>query len=298
MGETGVGYVQLTTQSDDIQTMPAPGVVGLGAYGGIRPSTDIPLIADGNGNPVDVFGDPHVKVLDIKYIYTQNKKHIVRETKAMFRLATVDVGGGRIRTRVVISRLTGDVFANGASSMVIEFISDTENANYVNHATLYDYDFDVAKFHKNELFRSMLAVQDDYASGLFEYDVLDFVILSGVRADGDDTSLYMAATDLIFTALSIPAYTLYGYDRDANTVKSDLGVVRPSGLFNQVSMPGKRAIGSRPDDFHSVSNLRMVAINTLRSTSPCFICFLDRVGTSAAETVSEDAEVLLGLLIV
>lgn len=225
----------------------------------------------------------------------------------MFRLATVDVGGGRIRTRVVVTRLAGDSFKGGSTSLVVETITDEGSSRYLDHAPLYDYDFDVDTLYKNEQFKvygaqgardATLGVQDKYASGLFEYHVLNIVVLSGARADGDDTSLPKAATDLVFTVLNIPAYVLFGYDYDGRKVTGDPGVLRPTGLFDQVTMPGKGAIGSNPDDFHSVSNIRLRTVNSLYNPASCFICLLDRVGKSAEQTVSEQADPHLGVLII
>lgn len=92
--------------------LPAPSVFALGAQGGIRPSSDVVLFEN-------VFGDPRVQVVDASFDFEQApNKSIHLHAVLSLRIATVDIGGGRMHTRVVVTSIDGDL---KGKSRVVEF---------------------------------------------------------------------------------------------------------------------------------------------------------------------------------
>ncbi len=127
----------------------APGINGIvdDRRGGVIPSVDNAIFTDVNSNP-------NMRLLSVQPL----------GRTALFRLASVDVGGGRARTRVVYHLLE-----NGAWSEphIVNFDPQVEG---VARDDLYDYEFDVAQ-----------------AEGKDGVSYICLVITSGTLPDGDDT---------------------------------------------------------------------------------------------------------------
>ena len=110
-GEPSTGVSYQPVGSLFTQALPNPAVNALGAVGGVCPSSNIPIIVDDQGNPADVFGDPRVKVVDIFFNYERKGEYPMPDVKLHYkttvtlRLGTVDVGGGQMRTRVIMTAI-------------------------------------------------------------------------------------------------------------------------------------------------------------------------------------------------
>lgn len=129
----------------------APGVSGVcdDRRGGVIPSIDNLAFSNVNSNP-------NMRLLNVQ----------PTDRKALFRIASVDVGGGHARTRVVYH-----LFENGSWSEphIVNFDPQVEG---VARDDLYDYEFDVAQ-----------------AEGKDGVSYICLVITSGTLPNGDDTPL-------------------------------------------------------------------------------------------------------------
>lgn len=144
---------------------PAPGISGIvdDRRGGVIPSVDNAIFTDVNSNP-------NMRLLCVQ----------PTGRKALFRLASVDVGGGRARTRVVYHLLE-----NGAWSEphVVNFDPQVEG---VSRDDLYDYEFDVAQ-----------------AEGKDGASYICLVVTSGTLPDGDDTPFEKAVQARYISLVSL-----------------------------------------------------------------------------------------------
>ncbi len=258
---------------------PSLGVADIGAQGGIRPSLDVRVFGTDESH---VFGDPRTRLLNLWQA----------KGTWCFRLAAVEVGGA-MRTRVIATCIDGT--AQG-TSRVIDFDTGIDG---MPHDALYDYSFAVVAGSGSEPVYSSdgttiglpspsSAIQEITVVGDTAYDFLQLVIVSGTR-QGDGTTLADAATDLVFTFMTIQASEFPG--------TSD--VLKPS-QGSGFSQRGSEVLDYQSDWYHSIISVQIttiwaqdIAICSAYST----ITFLDRCAPKADDALGEAAEVRVGLLL-
>lgn len=119
-----------------------------GVRGGVKPNIDHLLFHDVNSNP------------GIRLLNVQNSGRTI-----MFRIASVDIGGGQMRTRLVYHQLNDN--KTWSQPWVLNFDSQIDG---VSRDDLYDYEFDVTQ-----------------AYGSTGQNYIYVLVTSGTRPDGDNT---------------------------------------------------------------------------------------------------------------
>ena len=261
-----VGADGLVAQADD-GFLPAPGVKDVKTTGGVRPSSDVVISTNEDGSERLVHGDPRMKVIDIRT--STNTGSAIRATCA-FRIGTVNVEGVGMRSRLIMTVLDVDGSDDGLSlfagmQRVIEF--DITQGSDVKHSDLFDYDFGLA-----------FSTYSTSAGGVeANIDQVEIVLVSGRRADGDNTSVTAAGTDLYFTYLQYYAQDL---------LLEDLSSV----LYLQLTLPANQVLdpdGAGDSLFHNLSNINC-ASKLAGQNSTLLVTYLDRAAESAENVFSDD----------
>ncbi len=147
-----LGYLPTFTYVGSVNsaTTTRPGIEGIsdGNLGGVKPQVDQLMLKDVNSNPC------------MKLLVTENMGLTI-----LFRIASVDVGNGSMRQRLVYHLLK-----NGAWSQpwVVNFDPQAKN---ISRSEMYDFEFDVTQ--------AMGPGGDNYISVL---------LVSGTRPNGDNTA--------------------------------------------------------------------------------------------------------------
>ena len=254
----GSGGEGLTAMSWNFLNLPNPGVMQLGNERGIRPSSDT-IVAE------KVFGDPRVKVLNVNLL---PGTETARAT-CCFRIASVTVDDAP-RTRLVMTI----IHTEGSDQSWLEstphyrvFDFDINDIEGVSHKDLYDYDFDIALTTRTET----------YTNGPngekidVEIERLRIAIVSGRRASGDATSLASAATDLVFTYISVDVDELHD-------------TVMPTYIAH--SIPASDVMGS-DGRYHCISSLQCVP-DKAKGTDTLIISYLDRIADNPDDILSDE----------
>ncbi|MBP3894500.1 MAG: hypothetical protein J6D34_10745 [Atopobiaceae bacterium] len=282
-----------------------PGVASLGTHGGVRPSSDIKVFSN-------VFGDPRAKVLSVSAKAEYSNPSIITgrinfelKSTLSFRIAAVELADGKVRTRVVVNVIDG---SERGLSRVIEF--DTKAGAGIDHADLYDYDFDIDILNETrtssigpslpsfpESGSGFVPVGPDlpgFPSGgeqescTISYDMIAITLVSGRRQQGDNTPLANAATDLVFSCHLFYLMEILGYDMVGLKVKNPTTVIHPvsRGMTRMsFSMPGARVMGNDPSHVHSISSLQLVREGKSASDAKWLVSFLDRRASNAADVL-------------
>ena len=238
--------------------LPDPGVGYVMTAGGVRPSSDV-VIAE------SIYGDPQVKVLDIRQSVSTGTD--IRATCA-FRIGAVEVPGVGLRSRIIMTVLdASEGFSLVAgTSRVIDF--DIFDAD-VTHNELFDYEFGLD-------FSSIEAAAGSVEASI---DQVEIVVVSGRRANEDDTPVAVAATDLYITYLQFYAQDLLGEDY-------------ANAQYLQLTIPASAVVnptGTGDNLVHNVSNITCVSATTDDSdVSSLLVTFLDRAAQTPEQVFSDD----------
>lgn len=248
--------------------LPGPGVKGLGAMGGIRPSSDTKVFEH-------VFGDPRAKVLALG----KDAESAYAEGTWCFRIASVDVGGGQMRSRIVANCVYGE---KQGTSRVIEFDTGISGAP---HSSLYDYDFDVVGGWEQ--------VYDSWrATGKYR-DTVQLAIVSGKRQGDGAKVLANAACDLVVTALKF----------DTAEFPGENDVVKPKS-GHCFSREGSKLAGDTNYEYHSILSVQMglrdegSASDGTSAPGEDFaaVTFIDRCAHRPEDVLGENAQVRMGVM--
>ena len=272
----------LTTQAEG--GLVNPGVAKLGALGGVRPSSDIKVFNN-------VFGDPRAKVISIAAQINSGVEniHIDLKSTLCFRIGTVELADGKVRTRLIMNVVDG---TDHGLSRVIEFnTNDSTHGVGINHADLYDYDFDL----------DLIGLDQKNAVGSGSMDFLAVALVSGRRSKGNDTTFADASTDLVFSCHMFRIFDLLGYDDSTGKKKDNLpATASPASNNMSFCMKGSQVTGTDESIVHSIASLQIVREGTSLMNAKWIISFLDRRGKTAADVMSHDksrSEVRLGMAI-
>ena len=255
------GVSWLSAQS--ASSLPKPGVKALGTMGGIRPSSDLRIFEH-------VFANPRAKVAALG----TDAKSAYEEGTWCFRIASVDIGGGDMRTRIVANCIYGE---KQGASRIIEFDTKLEGAP---HNDLYDYDFD-------------LAVGREKVNGGLQTTV-QLAIISGKRQGTAASVLENAACDLVVSALKFDASEFPG-DKDVVTPKEG----------HSFSRAGNKLTGDETEKRHSILSIQIGLSDPEGPHSgqvnepgalAAIVMFIDRCANSPEDVLGENAQVRLGIM--
>ena len=239
------------------------GIAGIGKHGGIKPETDWIIAGNTSGDANEtpyVFGDSHLKIATLVTTVGNTRLRVT----CTFRIGTVTIEG-QPRSRIIMTVIDaegsgedGDAAAKTAlgQSKVLDF--EFSNLRGVKHADLYDYDFDLA-FTTN-------------SSGYSSMDMLHFVVVSGKREYGDDTTIVEASTNLVFSYVNFRASEAFG---------------RISYLVMSISASEALGGGSYDDMYHCISNVRIATDGTDESPH-LLVGILDRCSDTAEGVLSDN----------
>lgn len=256
----------LFTQAETDGFLPEPGVKEVKNTGGVRPTSDVIISTDENGNPQLVYSDPHIKVLDTRTAVSTAEG--VRATCA-FRIGTVEVAPGVRRSRLLMTVL--DANGSFAEYIGMQSVIDFDIArDDVNREDLFDYEYGLA-------FSSSTKKTGTVETSV---DQIEIVLVSGKRAAGDDTPVAAAASDLYFTYLRFQA--------------EDLVKDVPEWSF-ALTIPGNQLMN--PDGVvdtksHCISNINCVCVEDDSNNKSLLVAYLDRCAEKPEDVFSDDREVV------
>ena len=257
-----------------------PGVAALGSKGGVRPSSDVKVFSK-------VFGDPRAKVVTVATTFKNAGLGINLDIKATlsFRIGAVQLADGKVRTRIVANVIDG---TERGLSRVLEF--DTKAGAGIDHADLYDYDFDF----------DVLNFTQQSGKEMFSLDMLAITVVSGQRKQGDGTPLANAATDLVFGCHMFHLMDILGYEISGKKLTNVPTVVRPPEGTASFSIPGTQITGKDPGYVHSIASLQMEREGSRIGEAKWIISFIDRRSKNAADVLGNEkgkVEVRLGIAV-
>ncbi len=256
-------------QADSGTFLPEPGIEDVKNTGGPRPSSDVIISTDDNGQPRYIYGAPRIKVLDVR-----TGSSVSRDLRATcsFRIGTVSLNG-QTRSRLIMTILdAGDELkALVGTQRVIDF--DITDITDVSHEDMYDYEFGLC-------FSSYSQSAGGVESSI---DQVEIVIVSGMRENNDSTPLASAATDLYLTYLNFDAPSLFSDDFSSSS-------------YFQVTLPADKVLdpkGSGDGKYHYLSSIRcVVAPDDQGSSGSLLVSFLDRYSDTPEGVLSDEKSVV------
>ncbi len=260
----------LTTQAEGSVGLPQPEVEEVRPTGGVRPKSDVIISTDGDGDRL-IYGDPHIKVLDIQTNVTNGGESVGLRATCSFRIGVVQLSDqGPIRSRIIMTVLDASIESFVGMQRVIEF--DIDDVAGITHDDLYDYEFGLA-------FSSYEKSAGGYEGSV---DQVEIVIVSGKRAAGEgDTNIAAAASDLYLTYLSFYAQEFLTEDL------ANLDYFQLTLPANRITNPD----GDPSDLLHYISNINCVT-KVGSDGSSLLVAYLDRAAESQAKIFSDnDADV-------
>ena len=239
------------------------GVAGIGKHGGIKPSADKIIAGNTSGDSAEtpyVFGDSHLKIATLVTTVGGTELRVT----CTFRIGTVTINN-QPRSRIIMTVIDAEGNGEDGDAVAKSYIGyskpldfEFSNIRGVKHADLYDYDFDVA----------FTTSSSEYSS----IDMLHFVVVSGKRAYGDDTTIVEASTNLVFSYVNFRASEAFG---------------RISYLVMSISASEALGSGSYDDMYHCISNMRIATDGT--DASPhLLVGILDRCSDTAEGVLSDN----------
>jgi hypothetical protein len=256
------GLYAMAEGDDDL---PLPEVKGLGREGGVRPKSDL-MIAE------NIYGDPRTKVVNIPIDDERGSGYLT----CAFRIGVVDIDG-TMRTRVIMELLNVMGLPVNAfmPRQVIDFdITDDKGLpieGFPTHDELYDYDFDVV-WTSSKIPPELGGGEDDY------WHYVHFVIVSGKREQGDGTTVYNIANDLLFTYLSVSINDLVRYHEGM------------AASFAQYSSPANKVMkDDGGEQYHSIFSVCCQRVPD-QDSKYIYIGYLDRASSQMDGVLSDDSE--------
>lgn len=255
-GEPG-SSLYLFAESDEENTLiPEADVDGLGRYGGVKPTADVILNKDEAGRERPVFGDPRIKVIDLKTQIDGVDTHVT----CCFRIGTVTIAGD-VRTRVILTVLDAGSDVEGQVVDVSDYIGLVKVIDFdistldVDHEELYDYDFGIA-----------FTTHDGI-------DMVHMVVVSGGR-EAESPQLAYAATDLVLSYFNFSAGSVFGrLDPLVVSMRSNAVFQEEDGLY------------------HCITNISC-ATDGQEECESLLIAYLDRIAATPEGVLSEDEDVV------
>ncbi|MDO4538419.1 MAG: hypothetical protein Q4B54_09685, partial [Coriobacteriales bacterium] len=248
--------------SNSGKTLPEAGVSQLGEHGGVKPTSDVILNKDENGNVHHIYGDPRIAVVDM----ITSMGGVNARATCSFRIGSVSINGA-MRTRVIMTVLDASSVAGDQSVDVQSYIGtskpiefDINDLDDVSHEDLYDYEFGVAFTSKDG------------------YDLMHLVVVSGSRKQDDSTSFADVATDLVVTYLNFEATDAFGRIEPAT-----------------ISMRSSSVLGVDDSMYHTITNICCATDGTDESNT-LLIGYLDRSADTAEGTMEAGATTKVGFL--
>ena len=246
-----------------------PRVSDVSPNGGIKLHPDTDLILEGNtsGDPEKtpyVFGDPRLKVASI----TTSINGTYLSATCSFRIGVVTINGQQ-RSRVIMTVIDASGVEGSSDDAAKQYIGYSKPLDFEfmgvepDHANLYDYEFDIA----------FTTVPATYGS----IDMVHLVVVSGLRDQGDATSIVSASTDLVFSYVNFRASDAFG--RTNYLVKSvDASVILASDFAEDERIN---------NTYHCISNVRIGTDGTDESWH-LLIGMLDRSSDSIDAVLSDN----------
>ncbi len=267
----------LTTQAAGSAGLPEPEVEEVRTTGGVRPKSDVVISTDDTGERL-IYGDPHIKVLDIRTnVDNGSGEQVGMDATCSFRIGVVQLSeGGPLRSRIIMTVLDASIGTFVGMQRVIEFDIDDLN---ISHDDLYDYEFGLAFSQYNKT-----------AGGVeVSNDQVEIVLVSGTRATDGETHIAAAATELYFTYLNFYAQDFFTEDLE-----------NPD--YFQVTLPADRIMNPEGDGdgmLHNISNINCVTKYSEEGSS-LLVTFLDRAANPGGDVFSDqeyDAATGQGVLV-
>lgn len=244
--------------------LPKPDVERLGAAGGVVPTVDYIISTTDDDEPRLVYGDPHIQVIDIQTGVTlvDGEQVGIRATCA-FRIGTVNIAGVGTRSRLVMTILdASDALSYFVGTQRIIEFDLPDGKDGMTHSQLYDYDYSLA-------FTSY-SVETSLASAT--QDQVQICIVSGLRPQGDETTVVNAASNLYFTYLCMDATDLFSDEP----------------IYLSVTWQASGGVTSFDSRYHAVTNVRCVAESADGIGANLLVAYLDRSSDTPDGIISDD----------